>query len=208
MSTPRVASDVEVNDGEAGFNFGTLRALFSRLRRVETIIVFVHEPRGLSRRGPARLRNGCVGALGGANLQRTSFGIISGLFAPVRDLWRCFVLLSSSVPIPSSHDYYRKPWGKLVGAGRFELPTPGPPDRCANRAALRSDVGNQAFRHGLGKHKSGIAARLPPALSFQHPLYRIRGGGVRAFHQMTVNNVGGRYVTPLRGDYRDLPFAR
>ena len=86
MSTPRVASDVEVNDGEAGFNFGTLRARFSRLRRVETIIVFVHEPRGLPRRGSARLRNGCVGALGGANLQRTSFGIISGLFAPVRDL--------------------------------------------------------------------------------------------------------------------------
>jgi hypothetical protein len=32
------------------------------------------------------------------------------------------------------------PLEKLVGAGRFELPTPGPPDRCANRAALRSDV--------------------------------------------------------------------
>ena len=31
-------------------------------------------------------------------------------------------------------------WGKVVGAGRFELPTPGPPDRCANRAALRSDI--------------------------------------------------------------------
>src|SRR5262245_54900659 len=27
----------------------------------------------------------------------------------------------------------------LVGAGRFELPTPSPPDWCANQAALRSD---------------------------------------------------------------------
>ena len=26
----------------------------------------------------------------------------------------------------------------LVGAGRFELPTPSPPDWCANQAALRS----------------------------------------------------------------------
>ncbi len=38
--------------------------------------------------------------------------------------------------------------GKLVGAGRFELPTPGPPDRCANRAALRSDLRNQIFNLG------------------------------------------------------------
>src|SRR5690606_7714036 len=28
---------------------------------------------------------------------------------------------------------------RLVGAGRFELPTPSPPDWCANQAALRSD---------------------------------------------------------------------
>src|SRR5439155_25883965 len=27
----------------------------------------------------------------------------------------------------------------LVGAGRFELPTPSPPDWCANQAALRSE---------------------------------------------------------------------
>jgi hypothetical protein len=30
----------------------------------------------------------------------------------------------------------------MVGAGRFELPTPSPPDWCANRAALRSDLRN------------------------------------------------------------------
>lgn len=30
----------------------------------------------------------------------------------------------------------------MVGAGRFELPTPSPPDWCANRAALRSDEEN------------------------------------------------------------------
>ena len=28
----------------------------------------------------------------------------------------------------------------MVGAARFELATPGPPDRCANRAAPRSDM--------------------------------------------------------------------
>jgi hypothetical protein len=28
----------------------------------------------------------------------------------------------------------------LVGAGRFELPTPSPPDWCANQAALRSEL--------------------------------------------------------------------
>ena len=55
----------------------------------------------------------------------------------------------------------------MVGAGRFELPTPGPPDRCANRAALRSDVGNQGLAAYTNKHKSGIAHRLPTALSDQ-----------------------------------------
>jgi hypothetical protein len=52
----------------------------------------------------------------------------------------------------------------MVGAGRFELPTPGPPDRCANRAALRSDVENQGLAAYSGKHKSGIAHRLPTAI--------------------------------------------
>src|ERR1700724_3027656 len=32
----------------------------------------------------------------------------------------------------------------LVGAPRFELGTPSPPDWCANRAALRSDGGKTA----------------------------------------------------------------
>ena len=35
----------------------------------------------------------------------------------------------------------------MVGAGRFELPTPGPPDRCANRAALRSEASMQGRLH-------------------------------------------------------------
>ena len=50
--------------------------------------------------------------------------------------------------------------GMLVGAGRFELPTPGPPDRCANRAALRSDVDSQGLAAYGDEHKSGIAHRL------------------------------------------------
>jgi hypothetical protein len=55
---------------------------------------------------------------------------------------------------------------KLVGAGRFELPTPGPPDRCANRAALRSDVGNQALCRDGGKHKPGIDDQMTTASVF------------------------------------------
>ena len=31
-------------------------------------------------------------------------------------------------------------WNALVGAARFELATPSPPDWCANRAALRSEL--------------------------------------------------------------------
>ena len=57
--------------------------------------------------------------------------------------------------------------GMLVGAGRFELPTPGPPDRCANRAALRSDVGNKRLSAYANRHKSGIAPHLPTALPYQ-----------------------------------------
>jgi hypothetical protein len=34
----------------------------------------------------------------------------------------------------------RKPLKMMVGAARFELATPSPPDWCANRAALRSDA--------------------------------------------------------------------
>jgi hypothetical protein len=55
----------------------------------------------------------------------------------------------------------------MVGAGRFELPTPGPPDRCANRAALRSDVGNQALQGAGGKNKQWFATGLPPELGYQ-----------------------------------------
>ena len=39
-------------------------------------------------------------------------------------------------------------WILLVGAPRFELGTPSPPDWCANRAALRS-----AEALGLGRHR-------------------------------------------------------
>ena len=75
----------------------------------------------------------------------------------------------------------------MVGAGRFELPTPGPPDRCANRAALRSDVGNQALREAGGKNKRWIATGLPPERLFQQPLNRLRRSGVGAFNQIPIN---------------------
>ena len=38
---------------------------------------------------------------------------------------------------------------KLVGAERFELSTPSPPDWCANRAALRSDATRAGYSYGF-----------------------------------------------------------
>ena len=37
----------------------------------------------------------------------------------------------------------------LVGAPRFELGTPSPPDWCANRAALRSDATRAGYSYGF-----------------------------------------------------------
>jgi hypothetical protein len=48
----------------------------------------------------------------------------------------------------------------MVGAGRFELPTPGPPDRCANRAALRSDV---SMIRELAYTRSGLGNKPKPS---------------------------------------------
>ena len=52
----------------------------------------------------------------------------------------------------------------MVGAGRFELPTPGPPDRCANRAALRSDVGNQYIAGGTLATNHELSPKCRPHL--------------------------------------------
>jgi hypothetical protein len=46
--------------------------------------------------------------------------------------------------------------GLMVGAGRFELPTPSPPDWCANQAALRSD--GAPVLHGSWRLVNGTAA--------------------------------------------------
>jgi hypothetical protein len=55
---------------------------------------------GLLRLGHRLLRT--LAAELSANGRRTFFGIISGLFAPIRDVWRCFVPKSrSSVVAPS-----------------------------------------------------------------------------------------------------------
>jgi hypothetical protein len=56
----------------------------------------------------------------------------------------------------------------LVGAARFELATPSPPDWCANRAALRSETGSPLMCAGLdvqanqmaGPQRSQAAPRL------------------------------------------------
>jgi hypothetical protein len=54
----------------------------------------------------------------------------------------------------------------MVGAARFELATPSPPDWCANQAALRSepdgDVSPMAFRRLPGaRHASLVALDVP-----------------------------------------------
>jgi hypothetical protein len=47
----------------------------------------------------------------------------------------------------------------MVGAGRFELPTPSPPDWCANQAALRSVSGRLLPRRGRGVNRGVLCAR-------------------------------------------------
>src|SRR5581483_4709759 len=53
----------------------------------------------------------------------------------------------------------------LVGAARFELATPSPPDWCANRAALRSDAARTSTtpargRQGDRSRSTGGAGRI------------------------------------------------
>ena len=51
----------------------------------------------------------------------------------------------------------------LVGAARFELATPSPPDWCANRAALRSDPrGIRVFGVSDKKKGASLAVHLQP----------------------------------------------
>ena len=60
---------------------------------------------------------------------------------------------------PCHRPGYRKCLILLVGAGRFELPTPSPPDWCANQAALRSDHGVLCPGGGAGSTRCEKAAR-------------------------------------------------
>ena len=50
----------------------------------------------------------------------------------------------------------------MVGAARFELATPSPPDWCANRAALRSDEGAHYRERAFAAQYSCAAADLAP----------------------------------------------
>src|SRR5205085_4004764 len=53
----------------------------------------------------------------------------------------------------------------VVGAPRFELGTPSPPDWCANRAALRSArMGNIYRSPPVGARVEAQAATKPPAV--------------------------------------------
>jgi hypothetical protein len=65
---------------------------------------------------------------------------ISGFFVRLGTFCVRSVPISRVAASQSDRSRRWKPWQGLVGAARFELATPGPPDRCANRAALRSDA--------------------------------------------------------------------
>ena len=98
-------------------------------------------------------------------------------------------------------------WDFMVGARGFEPPTPCPPDKCANRAALRSDAsayrgaaaamqrarcavlqifGGQADRH---------APSLPPAIRFG----RSRNAALR-LQQGIEHSDGCPYICGKAGD--------
>src|ERR1051326_3446017 len=49
----------------------------------------------------------------------------------------------------------------LVGAARFELATPSPPDWCANRAALRSELAaDYSYPVPVAQHGADSSARM------------------------------------------------
>src|SRR5258708_30393974 len=62
---------------------------------------------------------------------------------------------------------------KLVGAERFELSTPSPPDWCANRAALRSDATRAGYSYGFSASSARRSSR-------HHPGKRTVGTGTDA----------------------------
>jgi hypothetical protein len=68
---------------------------------------------GLLRLGHRLLRT--LAAEPSANGRRTFFGIISGLFAPVRDVWRCFVpkfAFERCRPCSANTEIQRKKWSE------------------------------------------------------------------------------------------------
>ena len=80
----------------------------------------------------------------------------------------------------------------MVGAGRFELPTPGPPDRCANRAALRSALRNQIFNpSGFGNRERTEYNPAPGAPLSNLPL--VGRSGVAPYFALPL-----RYLSALR----------
>src|SRR5262245_52466716 len=72
----------------------------------------------------------------------------------------------------------------LVGAGRFELPTPSPPDWCANQAALRSGPG-------------AVVPRPLPAVNWRVCAGDLRKPGEQAFNLPLVRRKG---PDPVRTD--------
>src|SRR5580658_6198412 len=77
---------------------------------------------------------------GPENVMATALGLALGLFGP---MWGFCVPF---VRFRAGRRFRRGMWNLnninrlLVGAPRFELGTPSPPDWCANRAALRSEA--------------------------------------------------------------------
>src|SRR3979490_2696728 len=78
--------------------------------------------------------------------------------------------------------------GCVVGAPRFELGTPSPPDWCANRAALRSDERRTIVSGGGGGNREdGIWARRTPPPSCP----RLSGASRQGTHGACLSGMTG-----------------
>jgi hypothetical protein len=64
----------------------------------------------------------------------------------------------------------REPPGHIVGLGRFELPTPCPPDKCANQAALQPAIADDRPDRNALRVVCAVAP-LNPGAKIQNPLW-------------------------------------
>src|ERR1700731_474169 len=98
---------------------------------------------------------------GPENVMATALGLALGLFGP---MWGFCVPF---VRFRAGRRFRRGIWNfnninrLLVGAPRFELGTPSPPDWCANRAALRSARMGNIYAPDAGGARAKARPKAP-----------------------------------------------